>query len=124
MHREAVAVAGSAAALAQYLVDLRREVKVFLSQTTGVVGGQCKRDLAPANVDIGVVPSCLGEKANLGDKRDRAREGGKLEGFMNRIPFASPVGEVVYPRCDLRFISFAVIIISLSSSIIGAGGSR
>src|SRR5262245_31851201 len=88
--------------LSKNLVDLRREVEIFLAQAAGIISGERERDLAPENIDIGMVAGRLGEKSDLSDKANRAGERGKLECLADRIALARPVDQVLDPRLDLR----------------------
>ena len=67
-----------------------REREVFFSETAGVVGGEGKGDLVPANVNIGMVLGLFGQ---TGDGVDKFHGGGEileLEGARDDLVLAPP----------------------------------
>ena len=69
------------------------EVKIVLSDATGVVGYQGEVELVVADVDVGVVVGGFREGGYSGYEVDGLGEGGKGNGACELAVFEMPVGK-------------------------------
>src|SRR5262245_7419181 len=83
------------------LLDRRGEVDVALTQTALVVRGERDPDLAPSNVEIGVVVRLLGEEADADHEPDRVGERRALVGLHDLVAVARPPGKAFEGGCNL-----------------------
>lgn len=85
-------------------LQFSRQIGVFLSESTRVVGREGDSDFIPADIDVRVVEGFFGKDGYLGDESHGGDEVFEFKCARDGFSVAFPAGQLAQGLCDLCFI--------------------